>query len=528
MIGRQSALVVGNSVLGAAQGYVTLFVIARYMGDDLLGARAYALSLVYLLGVVCRLGFPITHTRRLARGDDPAASTGAYLLLKLLLTAAFLGLAVTGGWIWFGYLQNPATDTTLPALWMGAFIVVAQSLRDVPVNSFRGFRLILERESVLFANTVVTMAGTVAVAVAYANSHARWAPWPQAADAVTRLLGVDAPMGRDAALFALMLAFLVGEVVALALAYALFLRRRIPVGRPNPAVLRDYVRSTVPLMVLTLGAVLTKRVSEVMLGFWWSAAELGRFAAAAKLSELLLVLASGVTIVLLPVVAELHARQDREGLRRTVLEVERWVSLLVWPIVVFVALHARAILHILLSDDFLPASGILVLLCVHSLVASLRMPLQTKALGLGADRFAGQVALATVAVNILLNTLLIPERIGPLRLAGLGATGAAWAALGSGFVTLLAYRRQAHEWTGHPYLSRHLVLHALAAGATYAAFRLTDLSGLLPEVERFYDLAWSAALVATVYVAALAVLRELRQQDLRGVWALVRGAQTPK
>jgi O-antigen/teichoic acid export membrane protein len=270
-------------------------------------------------------------------------------------------------------------------------------------------------------------------------------------------------------------------------------------------------------MLLPVTAIIAQRTSQIMLGFWYDAHELGLYAGAAKLSEALFILSSGVQIVLLPVVAGLHARGDQEGLRRAVLEAERWVSMLLWPAVAFIILAARPVVHILLSDEFLAAAPILIILSVHALLASLRAPLQTKAMGLGEFRFAGRVALAAMLTVVALNLVLIPESIGGVTLAGLGARGAAFASLGSGVVTLLAYRRKAHEWTGHPLFSVHLLRHAGAALATMAALTLAaPWLGLPPlAATRVWHLALYALLVLASYSTILAAVGELRGSDLR-------------
>ncbi len=499
MIARRSLLVVANSALGALLGFVALFFMARYMGDALVGARAYVLSIVFLLGLVTRLGLPTTHARRLARGDHIASSNGTYLAIKMGLTVLFLLLAGGGLLLWIRFLGTP-TDITEQALRLGIAIVAIKSLRDFTTNTFRGLEQIMAREATLLTNTIVTVLFTITSAMAYAHGTGRWTPLPALSQAIADAYGVTGPVGFAQALAWLMAAYLAGEVAAFLLGWLTFLRQRIPVGAPHISVAKQYATATLPIMIVTLSGLILRRIDQVMIGFWHRAADVGHYAGATKLTELVLILANGIRVALLPLISRLDKAGDVDELADIVQQAERWISLLVWPLVVFGALAAEPILRVLLSNAFLPAAPMFILLLGHSLIASLTVPLRTKALGLGKHGYAAKVAVGAVLINIVLNVLLIPKYAG---------TGAAVATIAAGVWMLAAYRHRAQDWTGHPILPPHLWKHALAALAAGAiAWWLP-----LPELVRFYDLMWFGLLVLGFYVAFIALLGELRRDD---------------
>src|SRR5581483_9552752 len=117
--------------------------------------------------------------------------------------------------------------------------------------------------------------------------------------------------------------------------------------------------------------------------YWWDADELTQFAAPGKLSEVLLLLGTGISIVLLPAIAAVHPRGDDVSARRLVREAERWTSLLLWPVVAVAFAMPGAIIHVGLSDQAARAIVPLQLLFVQALVASLVVPLQTYAIATG-------------------------------------------------------------------------------------------------------------------------------------------------
>ncbi len=521
MIARQGLAVALNNVAGAVQGFLALFLVARYMGDEALGARAYAIALVSLVGIVARLGLPTTHVRRLARGRPLGSSIGAFITLKAGLTALFM-LVAGAAWFWLGDAGRTVTDTTPTALVLGFWVVVAQSLRDVPVATFQGLRRIRDREAVLFTNTFVTVALTALVALAFAASHGRWSPIPGLGDGLTRLLGVTGPLTLGTGIDLLMAAVLVGEVAALLLAVVLFARARLPVERPDRATVAAYLAFTLPLMLLAVGEVATKWSSQVLLGFWWDASELGQFAAPSKLSELLLLLGLSLTVVLLPAVSDLHARGRDGEAAALVRKAERWTSLLLWPVVAVLALVPGSVIHILLSDRFAPGIPVLVILAVQALLTSLLMPVQALAIGAGHTRFASRVILATLAVTLVLSLVLVPPP-GSLPTLGLGASGAALAALGGTALALVLYRIPTPTWPGHAFLRRDLLIHLAAAAAVFLLFHFLPI----PAPTRFVGLGLYAVAAVAVYAGLLVAVGELHKGDWRDLREMLGISKSP-
>lgn len=512
MIARSSAIVVANNVLGAAQGFLALFVVARYMGDEILGARAFAIALVGIAGLVARLGLPTTHVRRLARGEDVAASNGTFAALKLILVVVAAVLTILGGWLWTEALGQPVRGTTPVALYLAFGVILVQAVRDVPVHSFQGLRMFVEREAVLFCNTVGTVLLTIWAGLAYAASHGRWLPAPGIGEWAAASLGVTGPLAGDAGLHLLMTAVLVAECASLGLALTLFVLRRIPLGRPGRLHMVEYLRFTVPLMLLTLGEVTTKWIGQAAVGLFHDARVAGHYAAAAKLSEIFLLVPLSLVVVLLPTVSHAHRHGQDEAAHRVTRTMERVVGLVGWPILAVLTLQSAAVLHILVADAFLPAANVLAILSWQTFTAGLVLGVQTLAVGLGQPGRASRIVLVSVAVTVLLNLLLVPHSLLGIPLAGLGAEGAAWASLTGTLVAAALYALPATHWKGHSILGPYLARHAVAAAAAFAT------SWLLPQPERFIGLAANAAGVLAVYLVVAWFAGAIRKDD----WQLLR------
>jgi O-antigen/teichoic acid export membrane protein len=178
--------------------------------------------------------------------------------------------------------------------------------------------------------------------------------------------------------------------------------------------------------------------------------------------------------------------------------------------------------HILLSDRFARAGPLLILLSLQAFATSLVMPVQTLAIASGRPGHAARIVLGSVAMSLALTVVLVPRDVLGWPMLGMGAEGAAIAALASTVFALLLYQVPSRQWPGHS-LQRHLGLHVLAALLVLGALFLVRL----PQPTRFLQLPLYAAGIAGAYGLVLSLVGELRRDDGRRLLALL-APQTAK
>ena len=105
--------------------------------------------------------------------------------------------------------------------------------------------------------------------------------------------------------------------------------------------------------------------------------------------------------------------------------------MIVFPIIITMIVLAQPIIHILLSDKYLPALSILQILPIFVLIEVLSRPYDNQFIGMNMPNIVRNRYIIMVVINVCLNLILIPVDIRSigLTLAGLGATGAAIAAV---------------------------------------------------------------------------------------------------
>jgi O-antigen/teichoic acid export membrane protein len=256
-------------------------------------------------------------------------------------------------------------------------------------------------------------------------------------------------------------------------------------------------------------------INNVLIQLFWSAKEVGYYFAAFRLSQFINMFTIAIGTLLFPTFSSLHANKNISGIKRLIFQSERYLSMIVFPIVISLVVFAIPVIHILLSDAYIPAAPIIQILPFFALFSALERPYQSQFLGMNYPKIARNRIFIMVLLNLILNIILIPKDIQmfDIDLAGMGATGAAIATVVSYGIGLLYSRVMAWKLTeikGNP----RILLHAIAA-AIMALILYILLYGLnmIESIARWYHLLGFAILGFSIYFGVLYLLREFSKED---------------
>lgn len=155
-----------------------------------------------------------------------------------------------------------------------------------------------------------------------------------------------------------------------------------------------------------------RRVDVLFLAHYWNAAEVGQYAAAVSVAEILLALPDAVAMPFLPIRLGL-AGEEGKRFSTTVI---KYVLAVMGLVCAATALLAKPAVLVLYGRPFLPSLWPLLWLLPGILGLSLYGFLRTDVLGLGRPGLVSLVSVGSMTVNLVLNFLLIPRH---------GANGAA-------------------------------------------------------------------------------------------------------
>lgn len=522
MLARKSLLIFLVNGLGAAGGLVGLFFIGRYMTPESYGMLGFALSLAGLVGTITNFGFDDAHVKRLSEGRDPADCLTTFAVIRLIQVSLYVGLMIGAALLWQRLVGF--TDATSLGVMMAAVAFVAvQALQSIPAVTFNASRHTARTQSMNLLEHAVKVPGTVLVAMLFGVLNGRWVPFRELPDWLRDQTGLAGPVSD--AQGATWLGIVMVAAITLSLVSGAFLLRRFGYawGRFDLLLARDYARFAKPLAFGSAIALLSGRVDAVMLGYFWTATEVGYYYAAQRGILVLMIVPQTVNALFFPLMSQLARTHDAQALREVAVSAQRMLTLvIVWAAMLLAVFPSEGI-AIFLSRSYLPAAPVLALLALQVLIASMRSVAGSIVKGLDRPGDLLITTAITTVANVTLNVLLIPRSIGGVQLAGLGPTGAALATVGAaaaGYVFLLIRQRRllgATAWC------RSNLKHLIAAVVVGAAAALTRESPLWGGLDRYYELGFAIMLSLLAYVGVLIALREVTQKD----WILVRDLVHP-
>jgi O-antigen/teichoic acid export membrane protein len=469
------------NILSSFFGFVSVFFVARFMGPQALGAISAALAFTGLFAIFGDFGFGIAHYKRVSEGQDLGKCIGTFLVIRLATTGimTFNTLAV------LFFMKISSGKTPLPADLMPIFYIVLVSVIignmlyvitytfTARVEKAKEWGILLTQKFfVSLFRVVVAVTGLAVIYLAWSN-----------------LLGVAASV-----------------------LVALYFFRRFPIGRPDKVIFRSYLAYAIPSLLIGVTETVSMNIDKVFISYFWDVAHVGYYSSAQSLIAMLSYVGVIFIGVLLPTYSSLHAENKMSEIRELANRVERYISLLLMPLVFFILFFADAIRRLVLGPKFVQATPIMAILVVNAMLVIFTQPYSSQLLGTNQVKLGMAIGLAMLGVNIAANLLLIPRHVLGVALFGLGARGAAYAILISSSVGTVLFRYFAFRTSGaRP--NYRILYHLAAALLSFGSSSL--LLNLMANWKNVISLAACFAFGGALYVSLLVLIRELTMADVR-------------
>jgi O-antigen/teichoic acid export membrane protein len=468
-LARGTGLTLVGGVASVALGFAATLVVTRGLGAAGAGVFFVATAIFSILATLAVLGADIGCVRTVARYQAlgrvrEIRTIVAVAVLPVLVLSTFLALAVVllSGEIGDLFAQDDADEVSsalrvlMPALPLAVVTAVA-------IGATRGLGTMLPH----FATE-------------------------QLGRPLARLVGIGLLVAAGAGVTGALVAVDATIVLAagLALIWLFRLLRRAE---------RDHPRSERPRLadsavefwkfafvrgLVSFPKVLVEWLDVILVGVLTSAAEAGVYAAVTRLVRVGSLGQRATILAMSPRISALFAVDDRAGVKSLYRISTAWIVAFSFPVYLVLAFFSPTIVPIF-GDDFSDGAVVLTILALATLVDMAAGPVTTILLMAGKASWVLANTTASLAINVGLNLLLIPEY---------GMTGAAiaWAA-SILFQNLAPAVQIAYGFGLHP-LGAGLAVAAGGAVASYGA------AGLVAH------LFWPEPAGAFVLVAAATVL----------------------
>lgn len=400
---RRSTFLFGVRVFDAVMGFVALYFVSHHFGPSSLGVIAYLLSLLMILSFTGDLGFNIAHIKRISEGQELSKCIATFAVIKIFLTILFTLLCFALLYISDNFLdQSIVNEDQKNIFYILILYFVFNSLSRIPLSTFRARK---ESAKQGFSRFIYHFfRSTIAILVAVKSLE------------LTYLAG-------SYAIAALLM-----------LIYSCYLFRDYPIGHFDKKQFQSYLKFALPVMFITFLGIISTSIDKIMVELFWESEQVGYYFGAQRIAQLLLIFSAPIMNVLIPTMSELNSKSDLLKMTKIVHRSEKYIALITFPLVAILAVYSVNVVVLILGDDFLASASILSLLCLAMLGVSLNRPYFSVIIGIDRPGLIAKVTLYSYLINILLNILLIPSKIGDYQLFGLGAMGAAFATMFSTFI----------------------------------------------------------------------------------------------
>lgn len=478
MIARKSALIIAIQLANGILGYIGLKFIALYMEPWEYGIVGFAYGFVALFSIFGKLGFDSAHIKRVSEGRDLSHCTATFAVTKMFLAGLMAAIVIGSLGVW-KYVIGRGFESPLheQAVYVMLAYFVLFTLAQSIITTFRARKEIAKSQLPFFAYNFVRIITTIFVAF------------------------------YGFGVLALAYTYLLGEICHFILALLFF--RGYPVGRPSLSLFKEYVSFAAPMAIATASWIIMTNIDKVFIQLFWGAEQVGQYFAVFNLTRFIILFATSVSMLLLPTFSEHHAKNNVGEIKRIVVLSERYLSMVVFPIIITMMALAQPIITILLSGKYIPALPVLQILPLFVLMEVLSRPYDSQIQGMNMPTIARNRVLIMMVINVVLNMLLIPRDIKSLglSLAGLGAEGAAIATVVSYVAGLLYLRIQAWRLTGITGSPRVLFHVPAAVLAGCVVWYLHSFIG------RWYELLFAGMLSFGIYFVLLFLMKEFRKED---------------
>lgn len=512
MLARKALLIILTNVVGAVLGLASVVAIGRYMDPATFGMFYFALALAGIGSTLANLGYDDANIKRLSEGVPIATALGTYRVIKLVLVGGFVAIALLAAWIWERYVGF-FDSTTFGIVSVAVVYFAIQQWRQVSQTTLQAFRLTANSQFMILIENLVKAPLVVTAALMYGIMNGRWNPYgliPAEAVAWLRNLG---PVDAETGALLLAVAWTAGMFASTGIGSMQMRRLGFRAGRFRRETARSYRRFALPTAVAASMYLIAKEVDTVMIGYFWSAQDVGYYGAAHRLTSVILIVPLAVRSLFFPIISELAAKHDIAKLNELSVRAQRALSLIMILASTLLAWYATEGIHVFLSDRFLPAAPILRLTAASMLIVAFTSVSTSIVRGMDRPRPVAVIGLGVTFLNVLLNTVLIPDELLGQPMLGLRGTGAAIATLIAQSAGLFAFAWVARQTTGGFHFSGATLKHAVAAASMVGVLWWAH-DRVLGSVDRAWELVGAGLLGTVIYALLLMALRELSRRDL--------------
>lgn len=412
--------------IGLGVSFVSVAVIGRLLGPDGYGVIALGATLMTTTSTLVLLGMHNGIGRYLPRYDDITRRRGvlvsAFQIVVPTAVVAGAAIAVFAEPIALRFFDDPRLTSVLPIFGIAIPVV---AITKLTVGGIQGLQL--SAPKVYIENLTAHGARFVLAVVVLLGGY--------------RTIGVA-------------WAYLFGHVAAAVLGVYYLKHHTTLFSRIETTLMRrELLAFSAPLVISSVMANVLADIDTFLLGYFTTTADVGIYNVIYPLATMLTAVLTSFGFILMPVISELHANDNKEDMKHMYQVVTKWIFAVSFSLFVLLFFFPDIAIRFTFGRNYLVGATALPILATGFFTHAVAGPNYKALTSIGETKLLMYDNIACAVGNVLLNLLLIPRY---------SFVGAAVATTVSYVALNLTYSIQLYRRTGiHP-ISTGLVRPALA------------------------------------------------------------------
>lgn len=480
MLGRKAIVQFLSDNIVNLLGFISTFLIARFMGPTVLGVIGYNLSLVSVLSIFSDLGFGQAHVKRISEGGDIEKKTGTYLFIRIMLTILFT-LCTLLYLLFFG----KGKDVNIPIFILIFLSVILNQFAQFGTATFQGLqKTFLNNLPVLFGKTIKTIMTVIVIIFS---------------------------------LGALGIAFTYTfESVLILLISFILLKKTLKNIVINKDYLRSYSQYALPLAGAIISSYLIGNADKLLIKKFWDIKEVGLYFGVQSLMAFPQSISNALMTIFFPRASELLQKKDTISLNLHLKDAIKYLSLIIFPICSLLIIYSREIPLIFFGSYYPQAQGIMIVGSLTALTITLIRPYSNILYALEKVKPMFSISIVCLVVLIVSDLILIPESLFGISLPALKGVGAAIGIFNMWFVNgiFVAFLVKKYLNIAH--------LKSVPAVGIASIFAL----GIILLIKNYFPLGISGMILGTMsflvlYIILLFIFKIIKKKDLKYFMELI-------
>ena len=465
----------GANILSSVLSFVSLMVMTRYVGEQY-GIMMWGWAFTAMFNAFSDLGFNSANLRYLSKKDeDQNAYFSTFVAVKILLSLIVTVMSTVS--VYISYNSGTMDAESLEVCLIFVVYYLLYNIQTALTVSFDGG---MENGKSSIALTTEYVVRSVLLTI-------------------LALSCVDPST--------LSSAYLVG--IVLSMMTCLIMMRNTGLRLVKPVFVRKYARFAAPLAFSIMAIAIIEYLDKVMIGLYHSSLEVGYYTAAAGVMGAFTVLGTSLNNVLLPHLSK-ESGNDRKGVEHTLWMSEKYITILILPILVFMLVLGKPIAVVLFGSGYADSGDVLSVQSIHIYVFIFTGLMAQVLYSIDRSAIYLKASLIFVAVSLIGFVTLIPDSFMGLKMAGLGGVGAAMALASAYTVFAAILIRMVKAEIGYTLCPGFWKL--FIAGAVGGMFLLT--MDLIFGIEGLIQLAIVGILSEGLFLGSLWVLKGINREDV--------------